>query len=392
MGCTSCGNTVYSASGACSSCGGDCGTPKVVVTNTVSGTPGTPGRGYDATSTLSSNILDTPATTMGGVISIEKAYTPGARVRFSETANPSVNYFEGIVTAYDPLTGIMAVGFVDLKMGSGTIAAWDVILAGEMGLGANYYFEISQSIDFLDTYVIPDLNSYPTSDLGDLVLNASALGKNKSYYPGTPVKITPTAQVDEAGTRAIPTPKIEGFVLTYDILTGALTIRVTAIQGVGTFTEWSVDLNHTIPTVDYVQGILLPPSAAGSQHGSILIPGNTFFRSNQTVKAKFNGVSVVSANALVVSFDGVALFTKTITSAEIFDLEITINLGYYVTLSAKYTTSSGTDDDIQFLGGGNAAYLLNTYKGNFKTDKSITFTLYGANEPIKLYSGVAYRL
>ena len=123
----------------------------------------------------------------------------------------------------------------------------------------NYYFDISPSIDFLDTYVIPDLNSYPTSDLGDLVLNASALGKNKSYYPGTPVKITPTAQVDEAGTRAIPTPKIEGFVLTYDILTGALTIRVTAIQGVGTFTEWSVDLNHTIHTVDYVQGILLPP-------------------------------------------------------------------------------------------------------------------------------------
>ncbi len=40
-GCSSCGNTVYSAAGACSSCGGDCGQPKVVVTQ--QGLPGVSG-------------------------------------------------------------------------------------------------------------------------------------------------------------------------------------------------------------------------------------------------------------------------------------------------------------------------------------------------------------
>jgi hypothetical protein len=392
MGCTSCGNTVYSASGACSSCGGDCGTPKVVVTNTVSGTPGTPGRGYDAISATSTDLLDTGALGISGaVITIEKAYTPGARVRFSDTASPSVNYFEGIVAAYDPLTGIMDVGSIDLKKGTGTISSWDVNLAGELGEGSDYYFEISQSIDFLDSYVIPELNAVTSTSLGDLIINASNLGKSKSYHPGTPVKITPTAQVNDAGSRAVPVPKIEGFVNSYTTQTGDMTIRITGIQGVGTFTEWSVDLNYDRPTVDYVQGILLPPSGAGSQHGSILIPGNTIFKPNQTIKANFNGEAIGNAFPFVVTFDGVTLFSKVLTSAEIFDFEITINVGSYVTLSAQYTTASGTDDDIQYLGGGNAAYNLTTYKGNFKTDLLIDFQLYSTN-PVKFYSGVAYRL
>lgn len=98
----------------------------------IQGVTGDNGRGYDATSATSSDILDTAATTViGAVITTEKAYTPGARVRFSDTAAPQTNYFEGICTAYDPITGIMDVEYVDIKKGSTTITSWDVNLAGE---------------------------------------------------------------------------------------------------------------------------------------------------------------------------------------------------------------------------------------------------------------------
>ena len=80
-----------------------------------------------------------------------------------------------------------------------------------------------------------------------------------------------------------------------------------------------------------------------------------------------------------------------LTSNEVFNLEIEINVGTYVTISAKYITASGTDDDIQFLGGGAAAYLLNTFRPKFKADLVIDFQLY-TNNPISFYSGVAYRL
>jgi len=98
------------------------------------GASGSDGRGYDAESSTSLDTLDTSAITATGVITAEKAYTIGARVRFSDVANPSTNFFEGIVTYYDTVSGSMNVGSIDLKRGSGTISSWDVNLAGEYGL------------------------------------------------------------------------------------------------------------------------------------------------------------------------------------------------------------------------------------------------------------------
>ncbi len=97
------------------------------------GANGSNGRGYDATSSTSLDTLTTLAATASATITTEKAYTVGARVRFSDTASPATNFFEGICTAYNTTTGAMTVSSIDLHRGTGTIASWDVNLAGEHG-------------------------------------------------------------------------------------------------------------------------------------------------------------------------------------------------------------------------------------------------------------------
>lgn len=114
----------------CTDCGGNCGTAKEYITK--QGIQGEDGYGYDATSVTSSNILDTVSTSGTFTITTKKAYSFGARVRFTDASNSS-NYFEGLVAAYSSVTGVMTVGAIDLKEGSGTIASWNVNVAGEIG-------------------------------------------------------------------------------------------------------------------------------------------------------------------------------------------------------------------------------------------------------------------
>ena len=59
------------------------------------------------------------------------AYSVGARVRVSNTVTPT-NYMEGTVTAYTSASGAMTVN-VDTIGGSGTLASWNVNLAGNVG-------------------------------------------------------------------------------------------------------------------------------------------------------------------------------------------------------------------------------------------------------------------
>tara|TARA_R110000765_G_scaffold277048_2_gene375050 strand:+ start:2766 stop:3977 length:1212 start_codon:yes stop_codon:yes gene_type:complete len=105
------------------------------------GNDGDDGKGYDAISATSIDVLNTLATSTTAVITVEKAYTPGARVRFSDTASPAVNYFEGICTAYSAVSGNISVGSIDVFAGSGVITSWDVNVTGETGVagaaGAN---------------------------------------------------------------------------------------------------------------------------------------------------------------------------------------------------------------------------------------------------------------
>ncbi len=94
------------------------------------GPKGDEGKGYDATSSTTLNVLNTTPATTTLTISEGKAYVVGSRARGAVTASPTVNFFEGVVTAYDPSTGIMNIA-LDLFRGSGSYSAWNITLTGE---------------------------------------------------------------------------------------------------------------------------------------------------------------------------------------------------------------------------------------------------------------------
>ena len=103
------------------------------------GADGVDGKGYDATSITSTNILDTQLLTVSITLqSTDKAYLPGSRVRVSNTVAPTTKYFEGTVTAYSTITGVMDIN-VDFKRGSGTLADWQVSLAAPLGSRVLYH-------------------------------------------------------------------------------------------------------------------------------------------------------------------------------------------------------------------------------------------------------------
>ena len=90
------------------------------------GPTGATGAGYTATSTTSLLIAvaSKAFTTQAGL-----AYTVGARARASSAAN-TANYMEGLVTGY---TGTTLTINVDTIGGSGTLADWNINLAGNVG-------------------------------------------------------------------------------------------------------------------------------------------------------------------------------------------------------------------------------------------------------------------
>jgi len=93
------------------------------------GTDGADGKGYDAAS-VTSNTIGTGSKTF--TITVDKAYVVGSRMRFADSANPTTNWMEGVATAVNSGTGVVTVT-IDKTLGSGTIASWNVSLAGEPG-------------------------------------------------------------------------------------------------------------------------------------------------------------------------------------------------------------------------------------------------------------------
>lgn len=109
------------------------------------GATGSTGPGYAATSTTSL-LIGTGSkafTTQSGL-----AYSAGARVRASSAAN-GANYMEGLVTSYSGTTLTVNVTKVG---GSGTLADWNINLAGDPGSG-----------DLLSTNNLSDVASATTS-------------------------------------------------------------------------------------------------------------------------------------------------------------------------------------------------------------------------------------
>ena len=86
MACSSCNNAVYSPTTACSSCGGDCGQPKVVVTE----------RGLPGISTI---IQQETFTGVSNAITLGDDY---AYTHFGDTTSNDVTFV--LPDATDPLT------------------------------------------------------------------------------------------------------------------------------------------------------------------------------------------------------------------------------------------------------------------------------------------------
>ena len=113
---------------------GGSGTLNSWVINTAGerGATGETGPSYAATSTTSLLIAtgSKAFTTQAGL-----AYVVGSRVRAASAADPS-NFMEGVITAYSSTTLTINV---DLVGGSGTLADWNLSLAGQRGAsGASY--------------------------------------------------------------------------------------------------------------------------------------------------------------------------------------------------------------------------------------------------------------
>lgn len=92
------------------------------------GSTGATGPGYLATSTTSNTIASSGSksfTTQSGL-----AYVAGTRVRAADSADPSTNYMEGVVTSYSGTTLIFTA---DRSTGSGTLTGWNLGVAGDVG-------------------------------------------------------------------------------------------------------------------------------------------------------------------------------------------------------------------------------------------------------------------
>jgi hypothetical protein len=90
------------------------------------GVTGVTGNGYRATSTTSLAIA---VAVKAFTTQANLAYTTGARARATSTVN-GANYMEGLVTAY---SGTTLTINVDKIGGSGTLASWNINLAGDVG-------------------------------------------------------------------------------------------------------------------------------------------------------------------------------------------------------------------------------------------------------------------
>ena len=102
--------------------------------NGTNGVDGDDGLGYDdTTSNTSTDILDTADTTVNMSWSTGKAFIAGSRVRVADSTNPSANYFEGVVNIYDAGVGTVIVEDILNKVGTGTLASWNVSITGDQG-------------------------------------------------------------------------------------------------------------------------------------------------------------------------------------------------------------------------------------------------------------------
>lgn len=183
--------------------------------------PGPIGPSYAGTSTSSVAIGtgNKTLTTQTGL-----AYLPGARARAADQANPAANYMEGEVTAYNTGSGSMTIA-VDLIGGAGTIAAWNINLAGDRGTaGTN-----GTSITFRGAY-----SGATAYAIGDVVTDQNSAWIALIATTGNAPPTLPTTSNTQWAAIAIKGTDGSGAVnsvngVSGDVVLGALDVAIEAL-------------------------------------------------------------------------------------------------------------------------------------------------------------------
>ena len=187
------------------------------------GTTGAAGAGYYATSTTSLAIGtgSKAFTTQSGL-----AYSVGARVRASSAADTS-NYMEGLVTSY---SGTTLTVNVTRTSGSGTLADWNINLAGDVGAtGATGAAGSTGITGATGPGYTATSSTSLTIGTGFKTLSTQA---GTAYTAGSRVRIV------ETGT---PTNWMEGEISTYALT--VMVVNVDLTSGSGTAAGWTISLS-----------------------------------------------------------------------------------------------------------------------------------------------------
>lgn len=188
------------------------------------GSQGATGAGYAATSTTSLLIgTGTKAfTTQTGL-----GYTVGQRARASSAAN-TANWMEGRVASYSGGTLTLSV---DAIGGSGTLADWNINVAGSQGIQG------VQGADGNTGLTGANGASYAATSTTSLAIGTGskvfASQAGLAYVAGSRVR---------AASAANTSNYMEGICTAYNSGTGSLTIDVAITGGSGTYADWNFSL------------------------------------------------------------------------------------------------------------------------------------------------------
>lgn len=174
------------------------------------GPQGIAGATYASTSTTSLTV-GTGSKTL--TVQASRAYQVGARARISSTATPTT-YMEGVVTSYSGTTLIVDV---DKTNGSGTLASWNVNIAGEIGPQG------------------PTGASFAATSTTSLAIGTGS----KAFTTQAGLAYTVGQRV-RAVSASDAAKWMEGAVASYSGTTLTLTVDLT--NGSGTLADWNINL------------------------------------------------------------------------------------------------------------------------------------------------------
>lgn len=270
------------------------------------GTTGATGAGYYATSTTSLAIGtgSKAFTTQSGL-----AYSAGARVRASSAANTS-NWMEGLVTSYSGTT--LAVNVTHTN-GSGTLADWNLNVAGEVGEDGTSgsdgkgYLATSTSSVAIGT----GIKTFTTQ-------------QQLAYVIGARVRVVNSGDSSEW---------MEGQVFLYTIGSGLLIVDVDLVSGSGTVATWNISL----------------AGEPGSDTGYALIFNQTTIGSvsnTATDTTLISGTCEIPAASWSIGDDRIveACGDYSTKSAPAGGATLSVVLGSSITLSFQLVLLSGVED------------------------------------------------